>query len=480
MDQLLCISVTLPDHVYHGRADGDVPEWPPSPFRLFQALLAGSRTGGRSRDWSDEKANAFRWLERRDAPLIIAPEVKLSTGYTHFVPNNDGDREFDRQDRLTGKRVKPQFLDGGATVHYLWPLGEGTSKSSRDAIDLLTRESRHLFALGWGIDVAFANGRLLSQEEVHQIEGTRWRPVFGDTAKADARRVPVAESLDDLESAHESFSKSIDGKLYRPPRKPSVFRKVRYLRESSLPVRPYALFEFPEEVAFRHEHAAIVAAMLRGAACAAAKSDTYEFPGGSEVYVAGHAQGRRETPERFSYLALPTIGHPHADGMIRRALIAEPYAGDGAHAKWAELRLWNTPLIDEDGNERTLLLEPWRNAPAVWNAYLRASILWSSVTPVILPGHDDRDPKRKAPALFLKAVEQAGIRRAAIEDFQLRRAPSWPGSLHPRQYRRPSYLKHLPAWHVLLRFKEPITGPLAIGAGRHGGLGIFASCEQGR
>jgi len=46
---------------------------------------------------------------------------------------------------------------------------------------------------------------------------------------------------------------------------------------------------------------------------------------------------------------------------------------------------------------------------------------------------------------------------------------------HTRSYRRPDYLKHFPALHVVvIRFREPISGPLAIGAGRYGGLGVFA------
>lgn len=97
--------------------------------------------------------------------------------------------------------------------------------------------------------------------------------------------------------------------------------------------------------------------------------------------------------------------------------------------------------------------------------------------PSSFPAYDDRDPRKKAPALFLKAAAQAGIPRAAIEDFGLRKAPFWPGSQHPRCYRRPDYLKPLTAWHAWIRFREPVQGPLAIGAGRHCGLGLFAICE---
>src|SRR5574341_35158 len=106
MSRHLCICVTFLDPLFHGKG-GDDPEWPPSPMRLFQALLAGSRAGCRERDWSDTKAEAFRWLEQRNPPEIAAPEARPAAAYTLFVPNNDSDKEFDRQDRLTSKVARP-------------------------------------------------------------------------------------------------------------------------------------------------------------------------------------------------------------------------------------------------------------------------------------------------------------------------------------------------------------------------------------
>jgi CRISPR-associated protein Csb2 len=83
----LLITVRLLNGRYHG-----VGDWPPAPFRLFQALVAGAY-GGR---WAAETANlqqrkdeAFGWLERLDPPHIAAP-AKLVGGTTkYYVPNND-------------------------------------------------------------------------------------------------------------------------------------------------------------------------------------------------------------------------------------------------------------------------------------------------------------------------------------------------------------------------------------------------------
>src|SRR5215470_17397111 len=109
----LCISVTFLDPLFHCKRDNDVPEWPPSPMRLFQALIAGARAGCHNDEWSEAKAEAFRWLASCQPPLIIAPESRLAHSYSLYVPNNDSDKEPERSERLTTKTVRPQHLVRG-------------------------------------------------------------------------------------------------------------------------------------------------------------------------------------------------------------------------------------------------------------------------------------------------------------------------------------------------------------------------------
>ena len=216
--------------------------------------------------------------------------------------------------------------------------------------------------------------------------------------------------------------------------------------------------------------------MLRSLICRKPNRDDFQdqFEDDTEVYLAGHVNGEDRTPPRFSYLPLPTIGHQHADGMIRRLLIAEPYGGDGARARWVERRLGGQALTDTKGDQRGQLLGLWRrSSQGMVRRYAGEHRIWSSVTPVVLPGFDD-GKQSKAERLFLKAVQQAGVSIDGIKDVTLRRAPFWPGSQHPRDYRRPKYLKHLPGWHARIEFREAVSGPISIGAGRHTGLGVMA------
>ena len=97
----LCITVRWLDDRYHGLLNRNGPqEWAPSPFRLFQALLAGAARYGKL---DSEIGKSLVWLESLGHPLILAPRECPGQIVQRFVPNNDGDVKPDRQMRLTGK-----------------------------------------------------------------------------------------------------------------------------------------------------------------------------------------------------------------------------------------------------------------------------------------------------------------------------------------------------------------------------------------
>ena len=391
---------------------------------------------------------------------------------------------------MTTKRICPHRLIDGSTLYYLWQIDESEGGPTKACTELLCREAKHLLALGLGIDQVVGDGRILTEAEAAALPGHRWRSWGGYQPGQRTYRVPVEGSLEDLENVHRSFLRRVDGKRYRPPLKPEKYDTLSYIRGSALPPRFCATFELPEEFVFRQEDTVRAAAMLRSLTCRLAREDSHKFPGGSEVYVAGHIkEGDRGQP-RFSYLPLPTIGHAHADGMIRRLMIAEPIGGDGKHVRWARNRLRNALLKDQNGKDQCVLFDLWRSgSEGMIHRYVGESQTWCSVTPVILPGYDDfRTIKRhdikqptKAERLLFKCLIHAGIPIESLEDVTLRKAPFWPGSQHPRHYYRPDYLKDSharPGWHVRLVFREPLAGPLAIGAGRHCGLGILAGGED--
>src|SRR5689334_19306285 len=93
MPRYLHISVTFldPEPAFNGRGDAGDPEWPPSPMRLFQALVAAAFVRWRDDPSVELGRRALNWLARQHAPLIVAPVGLKCNPVRIAVPNNDMD-----------------------------------------------------------------------------------------------------------------------------------------------------------------------------------------------------------------------------------------------------------------------------------------------------------------------------------------------------------------------------------------------------
>ena len=145
----LLISVRFHDGRYHGSG-----EWPPSPARLFQALVAGAARG---ENLSAGEAEAFAWLESLDAPAIVAPSAYDGQGFKTYVPNNDLDAvggDPARVDKIrAGKIIRPRIFDADIPLVYAWTF-EGGADAERHANAML-EIAGDLYQLGRGVDMAW-------------------------------------------------------------------------------------------------------------------------------------------------------------------------------------------------------------------------------------------------------------------------------------------------------------------------------------
>ena len=188
----------------------------------------------------------------------------------------------------------------------------------------------------------------------------------------------------------------------------------------------------------------------------------------------------------FLTLGLPSIGHAHTDPSIRRVMIVAPLGDDPLLSHLARRlageRLKPTP--------QTMLEHPPTLARVqndnVARFYTKPANHWASVTPVILPGHDDHKPD-KTRKLIEKALQQCGIEQEC--EFEWSAFSYFPKSLsahkydrqkRPTGYIRPDHLLNLTAIHLKLRFNDglKVPGPLSIGSGRHCGLGLMAGIDS--
>jgi CRISPR-associated protein Csb2 len=226
-----------------------------------------------------------------------------------------------------------------------------------------------------------------------------------------------------------------------------------------------------------------------------------------ERLVIGHGASAADTLHRLRVSPLPSIGHDHSDGLLRRALVSVP-AGfpllpesirraldnreihiELSPSRALDVRL--APVADDDGREKAML-----------DRFLAKARVWRTVSPVLLPGRVARwraserdmgeaqlqvDEKRRRAEgiLFERALKHAGVDK--VTGFRLRREPFGPHQ--PRadaNWRLPVsadgsrriWLSGRPRLHVEITFPAPVAGPLIIGDGRWLGLGLMAPVHE--
>ncbi|MCI0387987.1 MAG: type I-U CRISPR-associated protein Csb2 [Acidobacteria bacterium] len=489
----LLLTVRWLDDRYHGLlAHEGPPEWPPSPYRLFQALVAGVARRG---ELDSALGESLAWLQRLDPPLLIAPRSRPGQVITRFVPNNDADKKPDRQSRLTGKTFRPTLMLDPPVIHYIWPI----DKCDPDTIKSICEVARSLTTFGWGIDMAYADAQLISGDEIKGLFGVRWYPRPCVMQDSGLLRVPVVDpdtqenTLDDLRRSHQSALARIDhGKPLNNVEKPKVFDHVFYESRERPLTRPYIVFELRRDdgsfFTYPANKLVHIAGMVRHLAI---EEMTKSPPDGVdndwvEAYVAGHARPGAIEHRQLSYLPLASIGHTHTDPSVRRVMIAAPL-GDDRFLGHLAIRLNGQQLIPtpETKLEHPPTLVRVRS-DKVAPLYTLPASAWASVTPVILPGHNDHKPD-KTRKLIEKALAQSGIEQpcefewTAFSHFRKSlSAHKYDREKRPTGYFRPDHLLTQTAVHLKLRFNDGVEvhGPLMIGAGRHCGFGLFARMDD--
>jgi CRISPR-associated protein Csb2 len=508
----------------HGRNENADPEWPPSPLRLAQALVAAAAGRWNERRSLSSIVPAIHWLEALPPPGIVgAPALPSKQPYRLYVPDNVADkvagawsrgRDASIADYRTEKDVRSAQLDGDS-VHYLYSLPPADA-DSQIHIETLTAAARSITHLGWGIDMAVGDARIMTEHQALELPGHRWHvsPVGGTLL-----RIPRRGTLDDLMRKHADFLNRVTDEGFRPIPPLRVFDVVRYRRNDEPVQRPYRVFELrnTDGSRFRYPHRKLIhiAGMVRHLAIDAMKT---AVPRGVpdhwvETYIAGHRRkgnvdaavaGRcsedspNETQQQvfadddehrqLSYLPLPSMGHSHADPGVRRIMIAAP-TGDDASLDHVARRLAGQTLKPQRGDEfagrEPPLLVPVRR-DNVARFYTEPANVWHTITPVILPGHDGHKPA-KTRALIERALIQSGIDQACEFEWsthsrfpQAYSAHKYDKHRRPQGYIRPGYLLSQTAVHLTLRFhgEMKIPGPIAVGAGRHCGFGLMACVDE--
>jgi CRISPR-associated protein Csb2 len=513
MSGVLLISVHFHDGRYHGAGD-----WPPSPARLFQALVAAAALPG----LDDTKREALKWLEELDAPIITAPAMRTGQAFSLFVPNNDldakgGDIRRLAEIRSATKRIRPRLFETSIPFLYVWHFHGDDIHAKR-----ICTISDGLYQLGRGVDMAWAMAEILDEAEAENrltdYRGVVYRPSEnGSSAVLDC---PDDDSLKSLEDRYKAgtqrFRRVKDGRIVRTEFANAPKPRFRSVANNS--PATHLLFDIRRTAdagspfaSWPLKKAAALVLKLRDGAVAklTQKNLTKYFDAGTVNRVlVGRDATEADKALRVRIVPLPSIGHAQVDRSIRRVLVEVPpdcpiraddmvwafsglvTASHGINVETGETTAEDysiEQLVSADDDSQ--LKHYGIGAGAI------SSRLWRSVTPLALSvvrghiapaqvkgrqtksGEERQAENRSAIHAVMQALHHAGLRhrvasvRVQRESFEARGERSGAFANDTR------FSKHQ-LWHVEIQFAEAVSGPLVLGNGRYGGLGLMAPVQQ--
>lgn len=474
MTRALFISVRFHDGRYHGAGD-----WPPSPARLFQALVAAAALPG----LDAAKRVALTWLESLDPPTIAAPKALAGQNVNLFVPNNDldakgGDIRRIAEIRSATKHVRPRLFDAAAPLHYVWRFDGDESMAG-----CLCGIAGGLYQLGRGVDMAWAIGEVLDSEEAEQhltdYPGVIYRPSLN--GEGTTLECPDEGSLTSLEARHAAnarrFTRSNGNTQFANAPRPR-FRAVAYnstaihalfeLRRTTAPGAPFAPWPL--------KSAAALVKVLRDGACA--RLEEHFSRALVQRVLIGRDATQVDKALRVRIVPLPSIGHPYADRGIRRVLVEIPpdcpLRPDDVIWGFAGMEITASVLDAETGEILSSPVELVRTDDESMLAHYglaeeEASLLWRSVTPLAF-----REPTVHA---VVQALRHADV-RGRVANVRVQREPLEAGGERAEAFAAGTRFPLRQLWHVEITFVEPMSGPLTLGNGRYAGLGLMAPVQE--
>lgn len=491
MTRYLTIHVRAHEGRYHGDGD-DLP----SPFRLFQALVAGAGISG---PLDEQTRSALVWLEGLpDGPIIAAPRTVRGQSVSMFMPNNDldakgGDVRRMGEIRLATKVWRPRLFDATVPFIFVWPF-DGDDTNARVICDLADK----LYQFGRGVDMAWACADVLEDTDLDSLllhyDGVVSRP-----GSANGRvRCPGSGSLESLDRRYQARRFRHEGgqRVFVKPPAPNN----RQLAYETPPARH--VFELRSttdaegRVAWPLARASSLVVAARDAARARLSAKMSSLTSEIDRYLVGRKpDGSNAAPaeSRVRIIPIPSIGMHYADRAIRRLLIEVPGTCSlrSDDIRWA---FSGAELFDsETGEMKGVLLSPSVDDEMLHHYGVgKGGRVFRSVTPVALPEGAKRrriEPTQQtaeakqglervvevagARAAVVQALRHAGV-RAPVEAIRAQREPFDAAGARVEPFAQGTRFEKERLWHVEVAFSAPVAGLLLIGDGRFLGLGLMA------
>lgn len=446
---------------------GDAGEWPPSPARLFCALVAADGTRDRRRLTAGDELLA---LERAAPPRILAesPSRVLRSLLRERFGVEDESAEGSVQNyparRAAAVRPGTRLAPASSRITYIW---DDLEVDEREHAALTARAAR----VGY-LGCSDSPVRLIIGDNAANEGNTEWVPCDEGTAVLPVPYEGFVSILD------EFFDRVQQGEAVRRTWIPNRYIRYGVGAEAEARLTEPTVLWMRLDPAVSGRHIRAVTETLRAALldrCA------MHLGAGSEVppVIHGHGfDGRGYQHARF--LALPDVGHPHARGRLHGAAVLFPAGTPPDVVEGVRAALWGITTLARPGVFETGLRpyggdsRPVAANPGRWAGPARQ---WVTATPVVFERYQPQEPGISEVSRW---CDHAGIGARPVA-VRTSRVPILEGalSLAPPEVHR-ARDERRPYSHLEVVFDRPVSGPVVLGRGRHFGLGLMAPIDGGR
>jgi|YelNatPaOPRAMG01_1025707.scaffolds.fasta_scaffold11197_4 CRISPR-associated protein Csb2 len=462
---------------YHDRQK---VEFPPHPSRLFSSLVAAYEECVLGED----ARKALEWLETLPDPSLYAnPPFVTNHGrdvLTNYVPVNDeayypasgGDKNKPRitsqppisngqvLNRLRAERVFPALTLDDPHVKFMW----NTGNEARIYIPALRSIAGHVTYLGHS----------MTPVAIRVDDSTTTPNIIPDPDGDIMMRTIGMGRLRHLEETYELRRKN-------PAIQPKIGKITAYSVTSAIPRTIEVKNKFGDYITFRLDNSqSIPLASVYMILSAARNAFLSLYPEPLPEVISGHlGDGKPSGKHHLAVIAHPDVGHHYADGHIMGLSFLFPSGIDDqvrksaeyAASKLKEITLGKLGVI---GVNR-IYADMMPNIPGGlrMSTFRRPNAVWATTTPALFGKHPHKSAVgagKDGGAVFQEACEMVGLPKPV--EVNMGPSSAFEGSPLARDFMVPKKFREYLKTHLLIRFAEPVRGPVILGSGRFAGFGV--------
>lgn len=462
----------------------EAAEWPPHPDRVFMALSAAYF----ETDQDPSQKSALEWLEACNTPKLCASGVvDYHASVPFYVPVNlDVKKQGEKRNIQKKKPMKEPTLKEIRNQSAEIPDHREKKKRYFPSV-IPENDTVHLIYEDFLPDVHWIALQRLCEKVGYVGDTASLVQMWVDknppaasltpvqyTQATMRLRTPYVGRLKDLEKDYERNCKARE---YRPRTFHWGYYAAPQVQNDGFQSSGYDLYIFRcrEGNTLDIRDTLALTDAFRGAVM---NHSSQQPP---PEWVSGHTADRKPSLlPHIAFLALPFVGHEHADGSLKGVALAIP-----KHISDLEINQLLDNLLDKEGQHSAMLtmgrsgkweIEPYEQSfrplftlePSTW---INPSNRWATVTPIAL----DRFPKADgdAESIIAHSCQNSGLPR-----------PRDVIVMSQSLFRGAQSAKHMPLLpiknrkghhalaHALVIFDEQVAGPVFLGAGRFRGYGL--------